>query len=88
MSKFSNLNFPIFGLKTVVEFNYTLNEIFTTINGQKYIVDDKSINNTSYLSRLIELDSRKKYQRLLMSQSISKEVLSRKFCLVQKSVLC
>lgn len=70
MSKFSNLNFPIFGLKTVVDFNFTLNEIFTTINGQKYIVDDKSINNPSYLSRLIELDSRKKYQRLKFDYTI------------------
>ena len=70
MNKFSKLNFPIFGLKTVVDFNFTLNEIFTTINGQKYIVDDKSINNPSYLSRLVELDSRKKYQRLKFDYTI------------------
>ena len=64
MSKFSNIQFPIFGLKNLINFEFTLDKIFTTINNQKFIVDDKTIKNISYLSRLIELDSRKGYQRL------------------------
>lgn len=70
MNKFSNLHFPIFGSKRHLNFHLTLNEIFVTIDGQKYIVDDKSINNPSYLSRLIELDSRKKYQRFKFDLTI------------------
>lgn len=64
MSKFSKINFPIFGLKNLTVFEFTIDKIFTTINNQKYIVDDKNIKNQDYLSRLIELDSRKNYQRL------------------------
>lgn len=64
MSKFSDIQFPIFGIKNLVSFEFTLDKIFTTINNQKLIVDDKTIKNESYLSRLIELDSRKDYQRL------------------------
>jgi hypothetical protein len=64
MSKFSKITFPIFGLKDLVKFEFTLDKIFVTINNQKFIVDDKNIKNQNYLSRLIELDSRKDYQRL------------------------
>ena len=43
MSKFSNIQFPIFGLKNLINFEFTLDKIFTTINNQKFIVDDKTI---------------------------------------------
>ena len=64
MSKFSKIVFPLFGLKELVKFEFTLDKIFVTINGQRFIVDDKNIKNNNYLSRLIELDSRKNYQRI------------------------
>jgi hypothetical protein len=70
MSKFSKISFPIFGLKEVIKFEFTLDKIFTTINKQKFIVDDKNIKNQNYLSRLIELDSRKDYQRLKFDYTI------------------
>jgi len=70
MSKFRNINFPIFGLKKVIQLEFTLDKIYTTINNQKLIVDDKNIKNLSYLSRLIELDSRKDYQRLKFDYTI------------------
>lgn len=70
MSKFSKINFPIFGLKNTVKFEFTLDKVFVTINSQKLIVDDKNIKNQSYLSRLIELDSRKDYQRLKFDLTI------------------
>lgn len=70
MSKFSAIKFPVYGIKNYIEFDFTLDKIFTTINGQKYIVDDRSIKNNSYLSRLIELDNRKKYQRLKFDYTI------------------
>jgi hypothetical protein len=64
MSKFSKISFPIFGLKDLIKFEFTIDKIFTTINNQRFIVDDKTIKNQNYLSRLIELDSKKGYQRL------------------------
>lgn len=70
MSKFSRISFPLFGLKNVIKFEFTLDKVFTTINSQKLIVDDKNIKNNSYLSRLIELDSRKDYQRIKFDLTI------------------
>ncbi len=70
MSKFSKISFPIFGIKNVVQFEFTIDKIFMTINNQKYIVDDKNIKNQEYLSRLIELDSRKDYQRIKFDYTI------------------
>jgi hypothetical protein len=70
MSKFSKISFPIFGLKELIKFEFTLDKIFTTINNQRFIVDDKNIKNQNYLSRLIELDSRKDYQRLKFDYTI------------------
>jgi hypothetical protein len=64
MTKFRYLKFPIFGLKDYIKLEYTLDKIYAHKENQKYIIDDKTIPNHSYLSRLIELDSRKDYQRL------------------------
>ena len=49
MSKFSKISFPIFGLKELIKFEFTLDKIFTTINNQRFIVDDKNIKNQNHV---------------------------------------
>jgi len=79
--KFNNITFPLFGLKNYLKFEFSLDKIFAVVNNQKYIVDDRSIDNSSYLSRLIELDSRKSYQRLKFDYTIrSMEELIKSDC--------
>lgn len=70
MRKFRNLNFPIFALKELVTFEYTFDKIFTTIEDQKFLVDDKSIEESSYFNRLLILDSNPIYQRIIFDYTI------------------
>ena len=56
MSKYSNIKYPLYGLSSIIELDFSLDKIYTTIKGQTFIVDDKSIPLTSYFSRLLSLE--------------------------------
>lgn len=57
MSKYSNINYPLYGLSSTIDLDFSLDKIYTTIKGQTFIVDDKSIETPSYFSRLLVLES-------------------------------
>lgn len=56
MSKYSNIKYPLYGLSYIIDLDFSLDKIYTTIKGQKFIIDDKSIPADSYFSRLLSLE--------------------------------
>jgi hypothetical protein len=56
MSKYSNINYPLYGLSSIITLDFSLNKIYTTIKGQTFIVDDRSIPSESYFTRLLHLE--------------------------------